>query len=162
MTSRFELRNGLWTPLPETDGEALPPPSSESQPPKRKYVDGFTRTKAVENELFGKETERFAYCFIQWKGTDVCMDFHCLCGESYHIDGDFVYTIVCHECGRWYDVGTRVVLREMEEDERDPDGGSTANCFVWEDEKGNRREEVRHGDASTWLRVGKAGKENDA
>lgn len=31
--------------------------------------------------------------WIQWKGTDVCMDFHCECGEANHYDGYFAYQI---------------------------------------------------------------------
>ncbi len=40
--------------------------------------------------------------FIQWKGTDVCMDFHCECGQSNHYDGFFAYTIKCKGCGNVY------------------------------------------------------------
>lgn len=36
--------------------------------------------------------------FIQWKGTDVCMDFHCECGAFCHFDGDFAYTVRCPHC----------------------------------------------------------------
>lgn len=37
--------------------------------------------------------------FIQWKGTDLCMDFHCpACGEHSHYDGMFAYHIKCGEC----------------------------------------------------------------
>lgn len=38
------------------------------------------------------------YAFIQWKGTDVCMDFNCECGTSCHFDGDFAYTVQCPQC----------------------------------------------------------------
>lgn len=37
--------------------------------------------------------------FIQWKGTDVCMDFHCQCGAFCHFDGDFAYLVRCQHCG---------------------------------------------------------------
>jgi len=37
--------------------------------------------------------------FIQWKGTDVCMDLTCLgCGERLHVHGDFAYYVRCHVC----------------------------------------------------------------
>lgn len=39
------------------------------------------------------------HAFIQWKGTDVCMDFRCDCGAEPHIDGYFAHNIKCHKCG---------------------------------------------------------------
>jgi len=42
-----------------------------------------------------------ASLFIQWKGTNVCSDFHCDCGQHVHIcDVDFLYGIKCHACGQ--------------------------------------------------------------
>lgn len=40
--------------------------------------------------------------WIQWKGTKVCMDFHCSCGNEAHIDDEFVYYIKCDVCGQSY------------------------------------------------------------
>lgn len=37
--------------------------------------------------------------FIQWKGTDVCMDFDCECGYHNHYDGLFAYEVKCGNCG---------------------------------------------------------------
>ena len=39
-----------------------------------------------------------ASTFLQWKGTDVCIDIHCPCGEHLHFDGYFAYTIECAHC----------------------------------------------------------------
>ncbi len=33
--------------------------------------------------------------WIQWKGTDVCIDLHCVCGNNGHVDGDFMYEVQC-------------------------------------------------------------------
>lgn len=52
-----------------------------------------------------------ARCFIQWKGTNLCMDLHCPCGEHSHIDEDFVYAVRCPACGVVYEMGTQVILR---------------------------------------------------
>lgn len=49
--------------------------------------------------------------FIQWKGTDVCLDFACECGWEGHLDGDFVYAIKCGGCGREWQMPTTVPLR---------------------------------------------------
>ena len=53
------------------------------------------------------------HAFIQWKGTDVCMDYFCICGSAYHYDGDFAYQVQCDECGRVYGVGSHVELIEI-------------------------------------------------
>ena len=51
--------------------------------------------------------------FIQWKGTDVCMDWICDCGVQHHVDGDFCYLLECADCGRIYQVGTEVTLTKV-------------------------------------------------
>lgn len=40
---------------------------------------------------------------IQWKGTDLCMDFICpKCDYQSHFDGMFAYAVECPECKtRW-------------------------------------------------------------
>lgn len=48
--------------------------------------------------------------WIQWKGTDVCMDITCACGASYHHDGDFFYYVRCPGCQRAFAVGQTVKL----------------------------------------------------
>lgn len=42
--------------------------------------------------------------WIQWKGTRVCMDFHCRCGAHGHVDAGFAYTVQCQECGQQYEL----------------------------------------------------------
>lgn len=54
---------------------------------------------------------------IQWKGTDVCMDVLCVCGNGGHVDGDFVYYLHCPKCGRYLAVDPVVQLVEVPEDE---------------------------------------------
>ncbi len=59
--------------------------------------------------LFEKVPDSDAEMFIQWKGTDVCMDFACgQCGADQHIDDDFTYFIRCPQCGAVYALGTQV------------------------------------------------------
>ncbi len=57
------------------------------------------------------------YAFIQWKGTDACMDFYCRCGAQHHFDGEFAYYYRCKACGLHYKVGSYVALYEMTTDE---------------------------------------------
>jgi len=52
------------------------------------------------------------YAFIQWKGTDVCMDFHCECGEHNHFDGDFAYVVQCAACGQEWEMPVYVYPRK--------------------------------------------------
>lgn len=51
--------------------------------------------------------------FIQWKGTDVCMDFRCECGHANHYDGYFAYVIKCGHCGSLYELGTQVTATKL-------------------------------------------------
>lgn len=51
---------------------------------------------------------------IQWKGTDVCLDFYCPCGTQGHFDGDFAYFIHCPDCGTVYELGTQVIAKRTE------------------------------------------------
>jgi hypothetical protein len=64
------------------------------------------------------------HAWIQWKGTNVCMDVHCSCGESGHIDAEFAYYYRCAHCGRGYAVGSSVRLWPL----------SAAECAVVESE----------------------------
>jgi hypothetical protein len=51
--------------------------------------------------------------FIQWKGTDVCLDFQCPCGTSGHLDADFAYYIHCPGCDAVYRMGTQVIAKRV-------------------------------------------------
>lgn len=53
------------------------------------------------------------YGWIQHKGTDICIDLHCVCGYHGHYDGDFFYFYECPECHRKYAVGQNVKLIEL-------------------------------------------------
>ena len=55
--------------------------------------------------------------FILWKGTNVCMDCHCLCGESFHLDEEFAYAVTCPHCFRRYEMSAMIEMREMQTDE---------------------------------------------
>lgn len=48
--------------------------------------------------------------WIQWKGTDVCIDLHCRCGAWIHFDGDFLYFFTCGKCGQAFEIGGHVKL----------------------------------------------------
>ena len=52
--------------------------------------------------------------FIQWKGTDVCMDFHCDCGHHNHIDGYFCYFVKCKGCGQVWKTPSEINLTKLD------------------------------------------------
>lgn len=54
--------------------------------------------------------------FIQWKDTDLCMNFVCPnCGERSHFDGFFIYAVRCWSCKKVYRMPTEIksLLVEM-------------------------------------------------
>lgn len=55
-----------------------------------------------------------AHAWIQWKGTDACLDIHCACGVLGHVDGEFVYSVKCKACGRKYAMGQNIKLIELD------------------------------------------------
>lgn len=76
----------------------------------------FRRSAEIEDARIGPGNPS---AFIQWKGTDVCMDTYCKCGHSSHVDGEFVYMWRCPKCGTTYVVGCHVHLHEMTKEEAD-------------------------------------------
>jgi hypothetical protein len=62
-------------------------------------------------DLGGKIEQPHAY--IQWKGTDVCMDFHCDCGAHLHFDGDFAYAVKCPHCKTAWEMPSHVFPRRL-------------------------------------------------
>ena len=64
-------------------------------------LDAITKTAKKGKQKMSKfieENPDNPYAFIQWKGTNVCMDFHCECGAHCHFDGDFAYAVKCPHC----------------------------------------------------------------
>lgn len=54
--------------------------------------------------------------WIQWKGTDVCMDLHCECGDLSHVDGSFCYHVKCPNCGAVYFCNGHIELIKLEKE----------------------------------------------
>ena len=68
-----------------------------------------------------------AHGWIQWKGTDACIDLHCKCGHLGHLDREFLYFYKCKACGAKYAVGQNVKLIPLDDEEarlvEDAEGG---------------------------------------
>ena len=73
------------------------------------------------------------HAWIQWRGTNVCMDVHCSCGEHGHVDADFAYFYRC-SCGKLWAVGRSLHLHALTLAEQS-DVERIGNCIV-SDEKG--------------------------
>lgn len=56
------------------------------------------RAPAAARADFIDQEPVLPYAFLQWKGTDVCFDFHCACGADLHFDGYFAYNVECGQC----------------------------------------------------------------
>lgn len=71
-----------------------------------------------ENEAWNiQETyENKPHGWIQWNGTDVCMDIHCKCGELTHVDAEFCYYVKCIYCGTVYFCNGHIELIEVSKD----------------------------------------------
>ena len=73
-------------------------------------------------EAESKEWEKLdvPHIWIQWKGTDVCADVRCTCGndEDHHVDQSFFYEWKCPSCGKMWAIGCHVQMREILTSER--------------------------------------------
>lgn len=66
-----------------------------------------------------KPKEEDGHGWIQWKGTDVCIDLHCKCGFHGHFDGDFLYYWRCPKCNRVYATGQNIKLIELNDEQKE-------------------------------------------
>lgn len=69
---------------------------------------------AFHKAVYDQDTdEGESHGWIQWKGTEVCIDTHCKCGHHGHYDGLFFYFYQCPACGAKYAVGQVVKMIEL-------------------------------------------------
>jgi hypothetical protein len=66
-----------------------------------------------ECEEADKDVRSGPHAWIQWKGTNVCMDVHCSCGVMGHVDDDFAYIVRCAACGRLWAMCANVRMIEV-------------------------------------------------
>jgi hypothetical protein len=58
--------------------------------------------------------------FIQWKGTDICCDLHCDCGQSSHFDGGFAYVLKCPHCEKLWEMPHTVIPTSLARTDIEP------------------------------------------
>lgn len=61
-----------------------------------------------------------ASTYIQWKGTDVCMDLTCSCGHLSHFHGRFAYCVQCPSCKLIYELGSSVEAKMVDKPVSEP------------------------------------------
>lgn len=55
-----------------------------------------------------------SHCWIQWKGSEICMDVHCACGFFGHFDGYDAYHIKCPKCSQVYECDGHITLHPID------------------------------------------------
>jgi len=82
------------------------------------------------------DTDGTPHGWIQWKGTDVCLDFYCKCGAHGHLDAEFAYHVKCGRCGQVYEMSGHVEARPVD---TDPHGNAIAGPIVYTPHPGEGR-----------------------
>ena len=76
------------------------------------------------------------HVFIQWKGTNACLDLYCICGSQGHLDSYFAYFYQCYNCKRKYELDVLIPMYELSEEEihkRETEGNYTMTFNIDED-----------------------------
>ena len=63
---------------------------------------------------FKPDEDNKPYGWIQWKGTNVCMDVYCKCGEHLHVDADFCYAVKCVKCKQIYELSCYIEMNPVD------------------------------------------------
>jgi hypothetical protein len=58
-------------------------------------------------------SDQSPHVFVQWKGTDVCLDLYCACGTRLHFDGYHAYELTCGICNRVWELPAMLPLKEV-------------------------------------------------
>lgn len=86
---------------------------------------------SLDTESSQFERGKVPHIWIQWKGTNVCCDIHCLCGAHLHFDGDFMYFIQCPHCQQHWEIGSHVPMYPVSKDTAE------AGCLQYPDRDEN-------------------------
>lgn len=66
--------------------------------------------KARHDEVDRRTVVAGVHGWIQWKGTNVCIDIYCECGHHSHLDEEFAYFVRCPKCHQVYAMGAYIKL----------------------------------------------------
>ena len=84
--------------------------SSDDTPWSATSGAGFASDAVPSGPLFDWDGGETPAAWVQWKGTNVCMDVRCACGAHGHIDAEFAYFVECGACQQVYAVQTTLAL----------------------------------------------------
>ena len=74
----------------------------------------FPSGKSENTPDFAKRDTTEGHGWIQWKGTEPCVDLHCTCGAHLHADESFFfYHFKCGECGQVWELGGHIKLHKV-------------------------------------------------
>lgn len=71
-------------------------------------IDRFR--EAEEQHIRSAKEVPHEHGWIQWQGTQVCMDVYCACGAHLHADAEFCFYVKCGACGQVYECGGHIKL----------------------------------------------------
>lgn len=77
---------------------------------------------------FGYDDATKPSAFVQWKNTNVCMDFHCDCGAHCHFDGYFANAVKCQHCQAEWEMPWNLYPRRLDRTS-EPDKGRHAKLL---------------------------------
>ena len=66
----------------------------------------ITKTKTKQITMKAEDN------FIQWKATDVFIEFTCKCGEYNNYSGFFAYYVKCSGCDQVYKMDTKIKMEK--------------------------------------------------
>lgn len=53
------------------------------------------------------------FVFIQYKGSEICIDMYCSCGKDSHFDGDFARYVRCPYCQKVWELNSHITTTEV-------------------------------------------------
>lgn len=77
-----------------------------------------------------------SFAWVQWKGTDVCIDLYCKCGVHEHYDGKCLHYYECWSCGAKYAIGLNIKLIPLTENQSKYVAKNLGGFMVCENEEG--------------------------
>lgn len=92
----------LSTPYPDAPGWT--PWTRFLESPAR---EAYNLGHALLRKLDGKpsvDSYHTGNVFLQYKGTDICVDLYCTCGDQFHYDGYFATWLRCPHCRKVWEL----------------------------------------------------------
>ncbi len=76
-----------------------------------------TPSRSMVTRLLDADRIEGPGAWIQWKGTQVCMDVYCSCGWVSRVDDGFAYYFRCPNCSKLWSIGASLRLHELTPEE---------------------------------------------